>query len=132
MKFLKYFIVLFVLTSLGACTTVKPLVQKADVPCSDDGIISFTFLQLNDVYEIAPLEGGKVGGLARVAQIRNQLMSENPNTLTFMAGDFLNPSLLGTMRQNGERIRGREVVRPCRPFDPRCGCRHFGRSCHCC
>ncbi len=110
MKFLKYFVVLFILVSTSGCTTVKPVVQATDVPCIDDAKISFTFLQLNDVYEIAPLEGGKVGGLARVAQIRNQLMNENPNTLTFMAGDFLNPSLLGTMRQNGERIRGRQMV----------------------
>jgi 5'-nucleotidase / UDP-sugar diphosphatase len=32
----------------------------------DDGKIEFTFLQLNDVYEIAPIQGGKFGGLARV------------------------------------------------------------------
>ncbi len=110
MKFIKYFLILFVFVSFNACTTVRPVVQTPEANCTDDGTISFTFLQLNDVYEIAPLEGGKVGGLARVAQIRNQLLRENPNTLTFMAGDFLNPSLLGTMRHNGERIRGRQMV----------------------
>ena len=29
----------------------------------NDGIINFTFLQLNDVYEIAPIQGGAFGGM---------------------------------------------------------------------
>ncbi|MBT7135135.1 MAG: hypothetical protein HN890_02860, partial [Polaribacter sp.] len=33
------------------------------VSCSkDDGKIDLTFLQLNDVYEIAPIQGGEYGG----------------------------------------------------------------------
>ena len=72
--------------------------------------INFTILQLNDVYEIAPLENGKVGGMARVATLRNQLMEENFNLLTVHAGDFLNPSLIGTLKHEGERIRGKQMV----------------------
>ena len=49
----------------------------------------FIVLQLNDVYEISPLEGGNAGGLARVAALRQQLLQENPNTLTVLAGDFM-------------------------------------------
>ncbi len=77
---------------------------------NDDGKISVQLVQLNDVYEIAPLEGGKTGGMARVATIVDSLRQVNPNTLLFMAGDFLNPSLLGTMKINGERIRGKQMV----------------------
>ena len=76
----------------------------------DDGLIEFTILQLNDVYEIAPLEGGKVGGMARVATIYQQLKKENPNTFFVLAGDFLNPSLLATMKYEGKRIKGRQMV----------------------
>ncbi len=72
--------------------------------------IKVTILQLNDVYEIAPLEGGKVGGMARVETIHKQLLQENPNTFMVMAGDFLNPSLLGTLKYNGERIRGKQMI----------------------
>ncbi len=75
-----------------------------------DGKVEFIFLQMNDVYEIAPLNGGRVGGLARVATIRQQLLKENPNTLTFMAGDFLNPSLIGTLKYQGEGIKGKQMV----------------------
>jgi 2',3'-cyclic-nucleotide 2'-phosphodiesterase (5'-nucleotidase family) len=79
--------------------------------CSkDDGKIDFTFLQLNDVYEIAPIQGGEFGGMARVETVHQELLQENKNTLLVMAGDFLNPSLLGTVKYNGERIRGRQMI----------------------
>jgi len=57
--------------------------------------IQWTFLQMNDVYELIPLSGGKKGGLARVATIRKLLLKENPNTITFLAGDVVSPSALG-------------------------------------
>jgi len=77
---------------------------------SDEGKISFTLLQLNDVYEISSIQGGKFGGMARVKTIHKELLKENKNTLLVMAGDFLNPSLIGTMKYNGERIRGKQMV----------------------
>ena len=108
MKSFKLFLSVLFFGLLVSCTSTKQTtVQSAII---DDGKISFTFLQLNDVYEIAPLEGGKVGGMARVANLRNQLKIENPNTFTFMAGDFLNPSLLGTVKYEGERIRGKQMI----------------------
>ncbi len=76
----------------------------------DDHKIKVTFLQLNDVYEIAPLEGGKVGGMARAETIHKKLLKENPNTFMVMAGDFLNPSLIGTIKVNGERVRGKQMI----------------------
>ncbi|WP_188598901.1 bifunctional metallophosphatase/5'-nucleotidase [Polaribacter pacificus] len=76
----------------------------------DDGKIDFTFLQLNDVYEIAPIQGGEYGGMARVATVHEQLLKENSNTFMFVAGDFLNPSLLGTIQYQGERIRGKQMI----------------------
>ncbi len=68
------------------------------------------FIQLNDVYEIAPLEGGKSGGLARVATIINQLKAKNPYTYTILSGDFISPSALGTSEYEGKRINGRQMV----------------------
>lgn len=76
----------------------------------DDGIIEFNFLQLNDVYEIAPIQGGKYGGMARVETIHKQLLEENKNTMLVLSGDFLNPSLLGTIKVDGERVRGKQMI----------------------
>lgn len=86
---------------------------KTTIPVADgkeDGKLTFKFVQVNDVYEIAPLSGGKYGGMARVAHIVDSVRAVNPNTYLFMAGDFLNPSLLGTVKVEGERLRGRHMI----------------------
>lgn len=70
-----------------------------------------TFLHINDVYEIAPLNNGKSGGMARVAYLEKQLKKEAPKSTYFvLAGDFLSPSVIGTLRHEGERIQGKQMV----------------------
>lgn len=78
--------------------------------CSTNDKVDFIILQLNDVYEIAPLEGGKVGGMARVATVRKALLAENPSVITTLSGDFVSPSLTGTLRYQGEKIAGKHMV----------------------
>ncbi|MCU0446806.1 MAG: bifunctional metallophosphatase/5'-nucleotidase [Microscillaceae bacterium] len=68
------------------------------------------FLQLNDTYEIAPLANGKVGGMARVATVYQQLKAQNPHTYMIHAGDFLNPSVIGTLRYENQDIKGRQMI----------------------
>ena len=97
MKFIKSIIYLLFLSFLSSCS-------------KEDGKIDFTFLQLNDVYEIAPIQGGAYGGMARVESVHKELLNENPNTMLFLAGDFLNPSLLGSIKVDGERVRGKQMV----------------------
>jgi len=74
------------------------------------GPATFTILHFNDVYEITPIEGGRAGGLARVARFRADLKAKDPTLLTTLGGDFLSPSALGTARVNGEPLRGRQMV----------------------
>lgn len=89
-----------------ACTTS----QSARSSAVDDGRIEFVILQMNDVYEIGSLENGRVGGLARVATIKQRLLADNPNVFCVLAGDFLSPSLLGTLKFEGQGIKGRQMV----------------------
>lgn len=96
---------------LGMAGDTPPPPTDYPYPAPDDNSpISFTILQLNDVYEIAPLEKGKVGGMARVATVRDQLLQENYNLMTVLAGDFVSPSLLGTMKLDGKSIKGKQMV----------------------
>jgi 5'-nucleotidase len=44
--------------------------------------VTVTLVHLNDVYEILPVEGGKSGGLARVATVIEELKAANPALLT--------------------------------------------------
>ena len=77
---------------------------------NDGKYIQWTILQLNDVYEILPLDQGRKGGLARVAHIRQRLLKENANTLTILAGDFLSPSALSQSTVNGSLINGKQMI----------------------
>lgn len=72
--------------------------------------IRVTLVQLNDLYEITPVGGGRWGGPARVATLLRRLEAWNPNTLAVIAGDFFSPSALGTARVDGERLAGRQMV----------------------
>ena len=74
------------------------------------GDIRFTVLQLNDVYEALPVEGGKRGGIARVATLRRQLLAENPFTFTVLSGDFLSPSAIGATSIAGVPIAGKHMM----------------------
>ncbi len=107
-KISNYSSLLFILSFLFilSCKPSKQLTQQT----TDDGIIEFVFMQANDVYEITPLSGGKVGGLARVGTVRQKLLAANKNTLTVHAGDFINPSLIGTLKYEGKKIKGKHMV----------------------
>ena len=72
--------------------------------------VHLTLLHFNDVYEIIPVSGGRLGGLARVAALRKTLAQANPNTRLFFGGDLYNPSGLGGAVVDGERLDGRQAV----------------------
>jgi 2',3'-cyclic-nucleotide 2'-phosphodiesterase (5'-nucleotidase family) len=79
--------------------------------CSIYGQTSeIVFIQLNDVYEIAPLEGGKFGGFARVKTIIDKIKKTNPYTYVILSGDFISPSALSTSTYEDKRINGRQMV----------------------
>ena len=99
----KLILLLSVTLLLGSCRT-------AQLSGTKQNEVAITFLHLNDVYEISPLDNGRVGGLARVATVRQELLKENPNTITVLSGDFLSPSVTGTLRYEGKGIKGRQMV----------------------
>ncbi len=106
MKIQLSFFTASVLLFLTACGTVK----NSTPSLQDDGKITVTFVQINDVYEIAPMQGGETGGVARVATLKKQEVAKNPNTFLFMGGDFLSPSVYNSLKYEGKRIRGRQMV----------------------
>ena len=71
---------------------------------------ALTILHFNDVYEIGPGEGGRVGGLARVATVLKDLRRTNSPVVTTLGGDYLSPSALSIPRIDGEPIAGRQMV----------------------
>jgi len=66
--------------------------------------VRVTLLQLNDVYQFAPVDGGARGGLARVLTLRKQIMSESPHALFLLAGDTLSPSIESNTYKGSQMI----------------------------
>ena len=77
-----------VLTSVTAVVVCSPGTQ-AQRECP----VRVTLLQVNDVYQFAPVDAGTRGGLARVLTLRRQIMRESPHTLFLLAGDTISPSI---------------------------------------
>jgi 2',3'-cyclic-nucleotide 2'-phosphodiesterase (5'-nucleotidase family) len=107
MKTTKFLALLWAALFFLQCDTARKTVAA---PGQDDGILECVFLQMNDVYEISPSPSDNSGGLARVAAIRQELLRQNPNVITVLAGDFISPSVIGTLRHEGKRIRGKHMV----------------------
>jgi 5'-nucleotidase len=63
-----------------------------------------TLLQVNDVYQEAPVDQGKRGGLARVATLRKQIVARQPDTLFLLAGDTLSPSVASRAFKGAQMI----------------------------
>ena len=105
MKQFPFYLFASLFITLSACRTV-PRGQAV----KDDGKITVSFLQINDVYEIAPLSGGREGGIARVATLKKQYRQKNENTFLVIAGDFLSPSVYNSLQYEGKAIRGRQMV----------------------
>jgi 2',3'-cyclic-nucleotide 2'-phosphodiesterase (5'-nucleotidase family) len=100
-----FYVLSFIIFTTFAC---KPL--RTPTSINDDGKLEVVFLQVNDVYEISPVSGGKSGGLARVHTLKKQYLKSNSNTYLVMAGDFLSPSVYNSLMYEGKRIRGRQMV----------------------
>ena len=100
----KLLMLLLSLAAIASCGTTR------NAASNDDGKIEVVFIQVNDVYEIAPIEGGKTGGMARVATLKKMHKAQNPNTFLLMAGDFLSPSLYNSLQYRGKRVRGKQMV----------------------
>src|SRR5688500_5456858 len=55
--------------------------------------VRVTLLQVNDVYQFAPVEKNTKGGLARLLTLKKNIQQQNPNTLFLLAGDTISPSV---------------------------------------
>lgn len=77
--------VLVIATILSSVLTGS--VQEAE--CT----VRITLLQVNDVYQFAPVDRGTRGGLARVMTLKKEIQKESPHTLFLFAGDTISPSV---------------------------------------
>src|SRR5688572_9690005 len=58
-----------------------------------DCTVRVTLLQVNDVYQFAPVDQGTRGGLARLLTLKSEIQKTSPHTLFLLAGDTISPSV---------------------------------------
>ena len=99
-KQLRLFLALVLLLSLTAF-------NSSDANAKE---IHITFIHTNDIYEILPVSGGKVGGLARLTTLKKELKKDNPNTFITLSGDYHGPSGMGLAPVSGKILAGEQTV----------------------
>src|SRR5262245_43886336 len=80
------------------------LIQTVSFAQQKSATTTITILQLNDVYQISPVDKGKRGGMARVAALQKSLREKSPHTLFLLAGDFVSPSVASRL------FKGKQMV----------------------
>ncbi len=69
---------------------------------SSPRIAPVTFLQINDVYTMQPVDG--LGGLARLATEKQRLAAAGRTPFVVLAGDFLSPSVASSVFKGEQMI----------------------------
>ena len=80
-------------TFVSAPVTQATLASRTALQTTADRVVTLTILQLNDVYQILPSDLDGTGGLARIATLQKQALSESDNMMFVLAGDTISPSL---------------------------------------
>jgi len=93
-------VVLLCLGLVSACASAT----APPAPSHDANLVHLTFLHISDLYALEPVDGGRRGGMARLATLVRRIRAENPNALLLLAGDTLSPSPLSTV------LQGRQMV----------------------
>src|SRR5919112_4445226 len=70
-------------------TAILSIAAQQKTECN----VKVTLLQVNDVYQFAPVDQGTKGGLGRVMTLKKAIQQQNPNTLLLMSGDTISPSV---------------------------------------
>ena len=70
-------------------TAILSIAAQQKTDCN----VKVTLLQVNDVYQFAPVDRGTKGGFARLLTLRKAAQQENPNTLFLFSGDTISPSV---------------------------------------
>ena len=72
--------------------------------------VKVTLLQVNDVYQFAPVDQGTRGGLGRIMTLKKSIQQQNPNTLLLMSGDTISPSVESITYKGAQMIEAWNAI----------------------
>jgi 5'-nucleotidase len=100
--------------ALAALLVVLTIVQvgcaSRGAPAADGELVRLTLLHINDHYVLEPVDGGRRGGMARLATLVREVKRENPNTIFAIGGDFLSPSVESTFLHGAQMVAALDAV----------------------
>ena len=96
-------IVVVVAAALAACAALGRRAPDAD-------LLHVTLLQINDHYVLEPVDGGRRGGMARLATLVRDLKRENPNTIFALAGDTISPSVESALMRGAQMVAALNAI----------------------
>src|SRR5881397_950333 len=76
----------------------------------DAELLHVTLLQINDHYVLELVDGGRRGGMARLATLVRDLKRESPNSVFVLAGDTLSPSVESTFPLGAQMIAALNAI----------------------
>src|SRR4051812_32120178 len=101
-RVLKLLVVLALAVGPAQTGHYRLLHAQQDDPGSPRRLAQFTILQINDVYTTVPVND--VGGLARVATVKQRLSENKHPVLMMLAGDFLSPSVASSVFKGEQMV----------------------------
>ncbi|MGI8735462.1 MAG: bifunctional metallophosphatase/5'-nucleotidase [Pyrinomonadaceae bacterium] len=91
--------------SLGLLCILSAFSQK-----KEECATRITLLQVNDVYQFAPVDRGTRGGIGRVLTLKKQIQKDSPNTLFLFSGDTISPSVESITYKGAQMIEAWNVA----------------------
>jgi 2',3'-cyclic-nucleotide 2'-phosphodiesterase (5'-nucleotidase family) len=80
------------------------------VPVGAQTPLTLTFMHFNDDYQLGPVDGGKAGGLDRLAYVAKQVRAQDPQAQMLFAGDLVSPSLESSVFRGAQMIDGMNAL----------------------
>ncbi len=68
--------------------------------------VTLTFMHFNDDYQLGPVDGGRAGGLDRLAHMIKTIRAQDPEAQLLFAGDLISPSLESSVFRGAQMIDG--------------------------
>ena len=96
-------ILVVIAAALAACAALGGGAPDAD-------LLHVTLLQINDHYVLEPVDGGRRGGMARLATLVRDLKRENPSTIFALAGDTISPSVESALMRGAQMVTALNAI----------------------
>ncbi len=72
--------------------------------------ITLTFMHFNDTYQLGAVDGGKAGGMDRIASVIKQIRAQDPEAQLLFAGDLISPSMESSIFKGAQMIEGMNAL----------------------